>query len=295
MSDDEGVDARAESLGGLLRAWRDRLAPVDVGIADGLGRRAPGLRREELAALAGLSVDYVIRLEQNRAQHPSPQVISALARALQLDAAERDHLYRSAGLLPPADRRISDDIPPGVQRLVARLRDHPLAVFTADWSLLTWNPLWDALHGSPIGMPPAQRNLARAVFGDGEARRSLRPSVSANGAEAFESAIVADLRGASMTYPTDPRLRDLIRDVRLSSAAFEEHWQQARVGTHATDRKTITHPDVGAITLDCDVLIEPGSDLRLMVYSAAAGSPDAELLAFLRVTVQAGAAFNGSS
>lgn len=283
------MDTNAETLGGLLRAWRDRLAPADAGITPGRSRRAPGLRREELAALAGLSVDYVVRLEQDRAKHPSPQVISAIARALHLDVAERDHLYRAAGLRPPADGRISTHIPPGVQRLVARLGDNPLAVFTADWDLLTWNPLWSALHGDPIAMPPAERNLARAIFGDGEARRYLRPSNSENGAEQFEAAVAADLRTASMAYPTDQGLRTLIGDLRKTSVAFERHWQRAEVGAHATDRKTITHPDVGSITLDCDVLTLPGSDLRLIVYSAPASSADAEKLDFLSVTHQTGA------
>lgn len=281
------MDANTETLGTLLRAWRDRLSPADAGIVSGHNRRAPGLRREELAALAGLSVDYVVRLEQDRSRNPSPQVVSAIARALQLDIAERNHLYRAAALLPPAEGLISTHIAPGVQRLVARLDDHPLAVFTADWELLTWNPLWAALQGDPNAMPPGQRNLARAVFGEGEDRRYLRRSLSENGNYQFEAAVVADLRTASMTYPNDVGLRMLIGELRNTSETFEEHWQRAEVGTHATDRKTITHPAVGTITLDCDVLTLPGSDLRLIVYSAAAASPDARKLEFLRVTNQA--------
>ena len=287
--DNEVVEATPETLGRLLRAWRDRLSPADAGIVPGLGRRAPGLRREELAALAGLSVDYLVRLEQDRAQHPSPQVISAIARALHLNMVERDHLFHSAGLLPPVDGHISTHIPPGVQRLVARLRENPLGVFTADWQLLTWNPLWSALQGDPISLAPVQRNLARAVFGDGEARRHLRQSMSENGPEQFEAAVVADLRAASMHYSADPGLRTLIRELRRSSRVFEQHWQRTEVGHHATDVKTVTHPVIGTITLDCDVLNVPDSDLRLIVFSAAADSPDAEKLNFLRVTHQAGA------
>jgi hypothetical protein len=175
-----------------------------------------------------------------------------------------------------------------VQRVVTRLGDNPLAVFTADWSLVSWNPPWSALHGDPIATPVEQRNLARAVFGEGEARRYLRPSFSENGADQFEAAIVADLRAAVITYPTDPELRSLIRELRNTSARFEQHWRRAEIGHHTTDRKTITHPDVGSITLDCDVLTVPGSDLRLIVYSAAAHSEDAEKLDFLRVTHRAG-------
>lgn len=294
MGKDEQVDANSDNLGGLLRAWRDRLSPADAGIAASRRRRALGLRREELAALAGLSVDYVIRLEQGRALHPSAQVITAIARALHLNNLERDHLHRSAGLLPPADGGVSTHIPPGVQRLVARLDGNPLAVFTADWSLLSWNPLWSALHGDPVAIPAAHRNLARAVFGVGEARPRLRPSVSANGSGPFEAAIVADLRAACTAYPADQGLQGLVRELRTTSPEFEEHWRRADVGHHASDRKTITHPDVGTITLDCDVLTVPGSDLRLLVYSAPAASADAGKLDFLRVTHRAGPLPNGS-
>ncbi|PYY64427.1 transcriptional regulator [Curtobacterium sp. MCPF17_003] len=278
------MDFSSDTLGGLIRAWRDRLAPQDAGITVAPSRRATGLRREELASLAGLSVDYVVRLEQGRARNPSAQVIGAMARALHLTNTERDHLYRVAGLLPPADDQVSTHIPPGVQRLVARLDGQPLAVFSAEWDLLAWNPHWSALQGDPIAIPVAERNLARAVFGDGEARRSLRPSRSENGSEQFEAAIVADLRTAVTTYPADASLRHLVRELRTTSRTFDAHWKRASVGRHTTDRKTIAHPDVGTMTLDCDVVTVPGSDLRIIVYSAAAGSSDAEKLAFVGVT-----------
>lgn len=278
------MDTSSDTLGGLIRAWRDRLAPRDAGITVGQSRRATGLRREELASLAGVSVDYVVRLEQGRARNPSAQVIGAMARALHLTNAERDHLYRVAGLLPPADDQVSTHIPPGVQRLVARLDGQPLAVFSASWDLLAWNPHWSALQGDPVAMPVAERNLARAVFGDGEARRSLRPSRSENGPEQFEAAIVADLRTAAAAHPADAGLRHLIRELRTTSRSFAGHWGRASIGHHTTDRKTISHPDVGTITLDCDVMTVPGSDLKILVYSAAAGSPDAEALAFIGIT-----------
>lgn len=270
--------------GALLRAWRDRLSPVDAGITVSSNRRAVGLRREELASLAGLSVDYVVRLEQGRALHPSAQVVSALARALHLDHAERDQLYRSAGLLPPADGHISSHIPAGVQRLVARLNESPLAVFTADWTLVSWNPLWSALQGDPVAIPVAHRNLARAVFGDAQAQRHLRPSRSMGGVDHFSRALVADLRAALLTYPTDSGLLTLIKDLLATSPQFDLLWSSGAAAHHETDRKTIDHPDVGQITLDCDVLTVPGSDLRLVVFSAPADTNDARRLEFLRVT-----------
>ncbi|MCU1405796.1 MAG: family transcriptional regulator [Glaciihabitans sp.] len=272
------------ALGEILRAWRDRLSPADAGLSVGTARRAAGLRREELAQLAGLSVDYIVRLEQGRATNPSGQVVSALARALQLNQTERDHLYRSAGLQPPADGHISAHIPPGVQRMVTRLGETPLGIFTASWQLVSWNPLWAALHGDPQELPTAERNLLRAVFGSGPANASLRPATSTKGSETFAKALVADLRLAKSSYPTDRQLAALIIDLRRSSSRFEDYWTSGTVMTHESDLKTIQHPNVGSITLDCDVITVPCSDLRIIMYSAAAGTVDAGKLDFLRVT-----------
>ncbi len=119
-------------LGAMIRTWRDRLPPSAAALPSGRSRRAVGLRREELAELAGVSVDYVVRLEQGRSTTPSASVVAALARALQLTTAERDHLYRLARLAPPADDAISDHIPPGVQRVLSRLGDVAVGVFAAD-------------------------------------------------------------------------------------------------------------------------------------------------------------------
>ncbi|MFC4008708.1 helix-turn-helix transcriptional regulator [Nonomuraea purpurea] len=270
------------ALGSTLRVWRDRLSPDEAGLPSGSGRRATGLRREELAALAGLSVDYVVRLEQGRATNPSEQVIAALARALHLDVAERDHLYRLAGLLPPAPGRVSSHLTPGVQRLITRLGDLPLAVFTADWTLLTWTPLWATLIGDPLEAPAAERNFVRATFlAPADRQWQVR---SERGEDAVEAALVADLRAAQATYPDDPGLRRLIAECRAASPRFAGLWASGAVGTHDGDRKTITHRVVGDLTLDCDVLTVAGTDLKVVVYTAAAHSPEADKLDFLRVT-----------
>lgn len=269
----------------LLRAWRDRLSPADAGFTVTDGRRAPGLRCEELAQLAGLSVDYVLRLEQGRAKNPSAQVVGALARALQLSRAERDRLYRSAALLPPQDGTVSTLVPPGIQRLAARLGDVPIGVFTADWTLVWWNTMWSALHGDPAVLPTAERNLARALFGNGPAHASMLPVRSERGQDAFAESIVADLKDAVSRYPRDAQLDRLVRDLREASDAFAHHWAaQTAAAQHTTDRKTIRHPEVGDILLDCDVLIVPGADLRMVTYTAATGSSEAGKLDLLRVT-----------
>lgn len=277
-------------FGTTLRGWRDRLSPVDAGVPLGVRRRTPGLRREELAQLAGLSVDYLVRLEQGRANNPSVQVVAALARALQLDRTERDHLYRCAELLPPNDAHIERHVPAGISRLVTRLGDTPVGVFAADWDLLAWNPMWSALHGDPSGIPRHQRNLVRAMFGkDDTARTTFSPSTSSSGLEHLAAALVADLRVASATYPNDPDLSALTSELKEQNPYFEFLWVSGPVSVHDTDRKTVHHREVGDITLDCDVLAAPGSDIRLVVYTAAGGSPDADKLEFLRVTTGAAA------
>ncbi|WP_369822049.1 helix-turn-helix transcriptional regulator [Saccharomonospora sp. CUA-673] len=253
--------------------------PVDAGFPATGGRRAPGLRREELAHLAGLSVDYIVRLEQGRAQNPSAQVVNALARALQLSRDERDQLHRGAGLLPPQDGTISAHVPASIQRLAVRLGDVPIGVFTADWTLVWWNDLWCALHGDPSAVQVEARNLARVLFGP-----DPPPVESERGPEAFEASIVADLKDAMSRYPADVRLARLVRDLRAESDAFARHWDTASAARHASERKTIHHPEVGEIRLDCDVLLAPGADLRMVTYTAAVGTPDAGKLDLLRVT-----------
>lgn len=272
------------SFGALVRGWRDRLDPADAGYARSARRRAPGLRREELAELAGLSHEYLLRLEQSRATNPSVQVVSALARALRLSPAERDQLFRAAGLLAPRDQTVGTHVPPSIRRLVDRLGDLPIGVFAADWSLLWWNDMWTALHGDPSGLPPAERNLARALFGTGEGRWHLRPVTSTAGPYAFETAIVADLREAVSRYPADPELAALVDGLRAASPFFGELWSVAGMGQLTGDLKTISHPELGDVTLDCDVLTVPGVDLRIVTYTAAQGTSGADQLDFLRAS-----------
>ncbi|MFI7549219.1 helix-turn-helix transcriptional regulator [Micromonospora sediminimaris] len=271
------------AFGAAVRVWRDRLSVADTGLPATARRRAAGLRREELASLAGLSVDYVVRLEQGRALNPSPQVVAALARALQLNAAERDHLYCTAGLLPPAAGEVSVHIPPGVARIAARLGDVPLAVFSADWTLLTWTPLWASLLGDPASVAPHERNLLRVLFTPGAS--PAWPRVTSDGVSAtLPAALVADLRTTAAAHPHDRRLAALVTSLYATSPEFAAHWDSGAVATHESDRKTITHPVVGPVTLDCDVLTAHGSDLRIVVYTAPAGSSAADKLDLLRVT-----------
>lgn len=265
------------SLAATIRVWRERLTPGEVGLPASWARRAVGLRREELADLAGVSVDYVVRLEQGKATTPSGQVVAALARALRLTQAERDHLYRLAGLQPPGDRVISDHIPPGVQRLLTRLGDVPVAVCSADWRLVWWNRSWAALMGDPSGTAPDERSVVAAHFpvAGRPAPHVGAYTVRSDNPHATDCAMVADLRAASARYPEDRRLADLLRRLISGNATFAELWRQGAVGERGTDRKTIEHPDAGDITVDCDVLSAGDTDLKIVALTAAAGSEDA--------------------
>jgi transcriptional regulator with XRE-family HTH domain len=265
-----------DELAACLRSWRDRLSPAEAGLPAGGNRRAPGLRREEVAQLAGLSLDYLARLEQGRASNPSPSVLAPLARALRLTDAERDHLYRVAGQAPPAGR-ISGHLTPGVQRVLDRLTDVPVLVADAAWHVVAVNPLGAALLGDLSGRPLRERNILWRHFTGAPSRVVRTPEEDAQ----LEAEAVADLHEALGRHPDDPDLRALIADLRAVSPRFAELWERRPVATRPSDRKTFEHPEVGRITLDCDHLTVAGSDLRLVVYTAPAGSPDAEALALL--------------
>jgi transcriptional regulator with XRE-family HTH domain len=266
-----------DGFGKAVRRWRDRVEPETVGVPVGGRRRASGLRREELAALAGISVDYLTRLEQGRATSPSTQVVEALARALRLSDAEREHLFRLAGQAVPGTGVVSTRISPSVQRLLDRLAHNPVAVFDAMWNLVTANAPYDALMGESGHGTGIERNaLWRNLVGGGN-----RTVLSDVARAEFEASLVADLRTTSVRYPADGRLRRLVDELLATSPRFVELWESGEV---AMDRdhdrhKIIDHPEVGAIAVDCDVLVVAGDDLRVMVYSAEPGSEDEERLA----------------
>ncbi|MGW3413820.1 helix-turn-helix transcriptional regulator [Streptomyces sp. NPDC000888] len=266
-------------LGATIRAWRDRLSPSSEGLPSGRARRATGLRREELAERAGVSVDYVVRLEQGRATAPSAQVVASLAYALQLTTTERDHLYRMAGLAPPNGDPIPDRIPPGVHRVLNRLGDVAVAVFAADWQMIWWNPGWAALLGDPSNSPPERRNFARERFpvGSDDLRIASWPVLAQNG-DGSDLAIVSDLRRATGRFPHDARLAELIRVLTEGNRTFARLWASGTVAAHREDRKTVEHPTVGLVEVDCDVLTDGDSDLKIVILTASPGSEDEDKL-----------------
>ena len=266
-------------LGLALRGWRDRIAPASVGMPAGSRRRAAGLRREELALLAGVSADYITRLEQGRAASPTAQVLAALARALRLSEEERRHLFTLAGQPPPAAGRITASLTPGVQRLLDQFEGNAVSVYDAAWNLIAWNRLWAALMGDPSALQGRDRNVLWRHFTGQPGRVTHTPEQEA----AFEASAVADVRSAAARYPNDTNLHRLIAALRATSSQFAGLWNARAVGTHDADRKTIHHPDIGPLTLDCDVLTVHGSDLRIVAYTAAPGSEAADKLKLLAV------------
>jgi transcriptional regulator with XRE-family HTH domain len=265
-------------LAGSLRSWRERLAPEEAGLPAGARRRAPGLRREEVAMLAGVSVGYLTRLEQGRADHPSAQVLTALGRALRLSEEEQAHLLRSAGHAD-GDGRMRRHLTPGVQRMLDRLVDVPVLVIDAAWDTVAANPLAVALVGEEVTRPGREGNYIWRHFSGG-ASRVLRSSEEV---AAMEESMVADLHAGLGRHPEDPVLRERIAELRRASPRFEELWAEKPTAVHTEARKTFAHPEVGTLTLDCDTLHVHGTDLRLVVHSAAPGTPDAEALALLAV------------
>ncbi|GAA3289352.1 helix-turn-helix transcriptional regulator [Dactylosporangium vinaceum] len=262
----------------MLRRWRDRAAPESVGVPVGRRRRASGLRREEVAALAGISADYLTRLEQGRATAPSAQVVEALARALRLSDTERGLLFQLAGHAAPGLDVVSSRITPSVQRLLDRLSYTPVVVYDASWMLVLANAAYDALMGATTTWEGLERN---AVWRNltGAANRVVH---SASEQAEHEARLVADLRLTASRYPADRSLRRLIGELGAACPRFGALWdfEVPPAPPDATSKhKVVEHPAVGRITLDCDTLFVALDDLRIMIYTAEPGTEDADRLA----------------
>ena len=171
-------------------------------------------------------------------------------------------------------------VPPSVQRLADRLGDLPVAVYDPAWTIITWNAAWAALMGDPSALAGRARNLLWRTF----TGQSSRVRKSDDDADEFETSAVADLRRAFGSYPDDTGLRQLVDDLQQASPRFARLWASRVISTGGgSNSKTIVHPAVGPITLDCDVLTVAGSDLRIVVYTADPLSPDADRLRLTQV------------
>jgi transcriptional regulator with XRE-family HTH domain len=262
-------------LGRFLRAHREQVAPAAVGIAPGARRRTPGLRREELAMLAGISIDYLVRLEQGRDQRPSPQVLDALARVLALDEDAVAHLHALAQPAPAATRRARrrpEEVRPSLERMVMDTADRPCLIIGRRLDVLAANPLAEALT-------PANRaggNLVRAVFLD-PAARDAYPEWDRVAADT-----VASLRAGIGADVDDPQTTDLVGELSLKSDAFRRLWARQHVHAKSFGRKRFANPLVGELTLDWDALeVRASAGQLLLTYSAEPGSADERALTLL--------------
>ncbi|AEM85782.1 helix-turn-helix domain protein [Streptomyces violaceusniger Tu 4113] len=272
----EGMDEFAQ----ILRAWRDRARPEDVGLPPGLNRRTPGLRREELALIAGVSVDYIVRLEQGRARNPSPQLLTSLARALRLTDAERDHLFRVAGAAIPSAGHVPRHVTPSARRMVDRFRNAPVAVavHTAIYELVLWNPVWAALFGDPSSQTRLERNVAWRYF-----EGSIPVTHTLEDDEAYARDLVGHLRSAAGRYPDDPEIPRLIDRLIRASPDFARRWKAGTVGELRSSRKTVHTDLVGDIVVDCDTFTGGPGDQTIVIMTTAPGSEDEQKLDLLRV------------
>ncbi|MDX3074494.1 helix-turn-helix transcriptional regulator [Streptomyces sp. NPDC088354] len=267
-------------LGDFLRSRRERISPAEVGLPAGTRRRTPGLRREEAAQLAFISTEYYTRLEQARAPRPSREVLAGLSRALRLSDAERDHLHHlalGAPAAPPAGP--PREVRQSILDLLDRLPDAAAMVMSAMYEVIAWNDLAAALLEDFSALPRRDRNLVRRLFlGTGDRRLYGLSDV-----EAFARFSTHRLRAAAARYPDDPEVSGLVAELLAGSEEFTRLWESHDVTGELTLRKTLRHPLVGAVTVNCDVLDLSDRDQHVVIYTADPGSPAEEALRLLSV------------
>lgn len=270
-------------LADFIRRCRQRLRPPEVGLPEGPRRRTPGLRREEVALLAGMSADYLMRLEQARSPQPSTQLLRALARALRLDEDERDHLYLLAGHRPPAGRLAGSHVRPSLLYLLEQLTAVPAQVLSDLGDLLAQNEMADTLFG---GVCAPQRhdhdqdhNIVWRWFHDPR----LRAAFPVDEHDYYGRLHVADLRAAVARRNGDPAAAALVERLRAGSPEFAALWDLHEVAVRRQSRLWVQHPTVGLLELDSETLLTPAEDQRLVLLTAPPGTTTAECLELLRV------------
>jgi len=269
----------ASELGEFLRVRRARVRPGDAGLPSGTGtRRTPGLRREEIAALAGLSIDYYIRLEQGKETNPSGPILDGLARALRLNEEENAHLYalanHAAGRTARGSPSASRVVRPGVRQLLETVRPCPAYVLTRTSDLLAANPEALALFPGLADWPPERRNTIRYTFFHPAARELF-----ADWDHSAETT-AAHLRSLAADTPDDPDVSGLITELLHGSPEFARRWQRHDVRHRRGEAKPFHHPQVGEFTLTYEVLYLADGQ-RMTVYQAEPGSRDHDALTLM--------------
>ena len=267
-----------EGLADFLRRRREALQPAEVGLSPGTRRRAPGLRREEVAGLAGMSTDYYARLEQRRGPQPSDQMVAAIARALRFDLDERDHLFRLAGHRPPSRLRRDEHIAPGLMRVLDRLDDTPAMIVSDLAETLVQNRLAVALLGDQSSWTGLARSQFHRWFTVAEERRQY----PADDHERQTRMQAAGLR-AALSASSDTRAREIVADLTRRSAEFREVWERHEVEEKTGTRKRLVHPQLGVLEVDCQSLWTENRAQALLVFTGVPGTDAQEKLELLEV------------
>ena len=266
-------------LAEFLRRRRESLQPEDVGLPRGQRRRTSGLRREEVASLCHMSTDYYSRLERERGPQPSGQMIASIAQGLHLSLDERDHLFRLAGHTPPTRGAMSEHISPGLLRIFDRLHDTPAEIVTELGETLRQTALGVALTGDLTSYRGPARSIGYRWFTDPATRQLYAPSDHPFLTRMFVSGLreVATLRGPGS------RAAHLVDLLLARSEEFTEVWNDHEVGIRPHEVKNFIHPELGALELNCQSLVDPSQAHSLLVYTAIPGSESYEKLQLLSV------------
>jgi transcriptional regulator with XRE-family HTH domain len=266
-------------LAEFLRHRREALQPDDVGLPRGMRRRTSGLRREEVAALCHMSTDYYARLEQERGPQPSEQMIASIAQGLHLSLAERDHLFRLAGHRPPAPGSETEHISPGLLRILDRLHDTPAEIVTELGETLRQTSLGVALTGELTGYRGPARSIGYRWFTDPATRLRYAPEDR----EFLGRLWASGLREAVARRGPSSRAARLSELLLERSEEFRSVWERHEVGLRPREVKHFVHPELGALELSCQTLLDPATAHSLLVYTAVPGSESAEKLQLLSV------------
>ncbi len=267
-------------LGSFLRARRAMLSPADFGRPDSSRRRVPGLRRNEVAELAQISVEYYIELEQGRGRSPSDQVVASLARALRLDRDERDYLFGLAGIVAPPAYGPSAHVDAALLDLLDKLTGVSAQLFTDLYELVAQNDLATALLDEPLARNGLEDSQVWHWFLDPAHSRTRYPVETQ---ASMSQSYVADLRATSGRHPGDRRVDDFIKRLRNRSGEFTALWDSAAVRVRRSGPHQVLHPALGLIDLECAGMLSTDGRHRLVWYSPRAGTEDAQQLQLLTV------------
>ncbi|MGA2837791.1 MAG: helix-turn-helix transcriptional regulator [Acidimicrobiales bacterium] len=267
------------ALGTFIRTRREALQPEDVGLRRGSRRRTAGLRQEEVADLSDMSTDYLARLERGSGPQPSAQMIGALARGLRLTVDERDHLLLLAGHRAPARPGSGDHVSPGLMRILDRLTDTPAQVMGSLGETLAQNATAVALLGDESHYTGLARSAVYRWFTD-PSTRSIYPTEDHDHHGRVQ---VSQLRSALARLGPDSAAADLVERLQRISPEFANLWGANEVGLRNSEEKRFLHPEVGELSLYCQMVLDPDQMHTLLVFTATPGTPSADKVRLLNV------------